>query len=530
MGISLNILKHSAIYSGANSLGKLVGFILLPFYAHIFDTEGYGVIGMLDGSIGLLSILFGAASSNAILRVYHSKDRDPDSCRAVISTSIWLMWLFSLLLIALPLVFSRPLSQLLLASAEYHNAVILALLTFAISMGNKSAENHLIIKQQSIIYSFVGLFRLVFGISLNIYLVIILKIGVIGIFISSFLNALISGIIVHWLALRSNGFSYDKRVGKEVLAMWLPLMPGEFFGYVGRQAERFFVRFLINIQGVGILEMAYKFPPLLGLFIAQPFLLAWRTKSFEIAEENDAPVIMGKMYTNMLFLLTAAGLLLAVTIDELLVLLTPESFWGASRIARIETLTTIVAASNTYFLFGLLHANQPLRITTIQTSMAALKIAISWIFISSLGLQGAALSAIIVQTLTFIWIFSASQSLYRIHVEYGKVASILVCAVIMAFVIEYAQRTNQLIGFDFFSTCVKSTFQFIENSTSTTSGTEHILSTLKEKSNVLAIFFTEAFWASLFGLGIFFVRPSLGRSLLQRFKAMTTKRSEISGK
>ena len=48
MSFTSNIFKHAAVYSGANALGKLVGFILLPFYAHIFDTEGYGIIGMDD--------------------------------------------------------------------------------------------------------------------------------------------------------------------------------------------------------------------------------------------------------------------------------------------------------------------------------------------------------------------------------------------------------------------------------------------------------------------------------------------------
>ena len=40
MSLVRNILKHSMVYSIANVLGRLVGFIMLPFYAHIFETEG----------------------------------------------------------------------------------------------------------------------------------------------------------------------------------------------------------------------------------------------------------------------------------------------------------------------------------------------------------------------------------------------------------------------------------------------------------------------------------------------------------
>lgn len=518
MSIARNIFKHAAIYSGANALGKMVGFILLPFYAHIFDTEGYGVIGMVDGSVGLLSILFGAASHNAVMRIYYAEKRHADVQRAVISTSIRMIWLISSVLVIIPLIFSRALSDLLLANAGYQNAIILSLLTFVFSMGNSGAETYLVIEQRSVAYSLVGLFRMVFGIGMNIILVFILKIGVIGIFLSSFLTAVISGVIVHWLAIRNTGFSYEPKIAREILAMWLPLMPGEFFDYVGRQAERFFVRFMINLEGVGILEMAYKFPPLLGYFISQPFLRAWRTKSFDISGDEDAPLVMGKMFTNMLFLMIAAGLMLIVTIDEVLMLLTPESFWRAANIARIETVTTVIAAANSYFLFGLLHANLPGKITLIKSTMAVLKIALSGIFILYAGLGGAALSALIVQSLTLIWIYQASQSHYRVVLEYGKIISIVSVAIGMGLLIEYAQRTNHLIGYDLVSAAVAGTLDFAVRDS-------HKLGVWAGKIPVLADFLIEAALASLFGVGVFLLRPGLARSLIRR---SSTKVSEES--
>lgn len=513
MNIALNILKHSAVYSGASALGKLVGFILLPFYAHIFETEGYGVIGMVEGSIGLLSILFGAASHNAIMRVYHSRGKDDTSRNLVISTSLWLIWLSSALLVLLPLLFSEALSELLLASTEYQWVLVLGLLTFMIHMGNSAAETHLVITQKSVTFSLIGIARIIVAVSLNIYLVLILKIGIIGIFLSTFITAIMSGAIVHWIAFRDNGARYDSDTARDLSAMWLPLVPGELFDYIGRQAERFFVRFLINIDAVGVLEMAYKFPPLLGYFISQPFLRAWRTKSFEISGEPDAPVVMGKMFTNMIFLMSASALMMIVTIDELLVLLTPESFWPATGIARIEAVTTIFAAANSYFLFGLLHANQPMRITVIKTSMAALKIAISGLLIFNLGLGGAALSALLVQGLTFIWVYHASQGCYRVVMEYSRLMVIVVTAIACGLLIEYAQANGVLPGLETVTTTVDTALH-------AWTGSGDIASAARDKSAVIARLVVEGALASLFFMGVFILRPGLRQMVSRKLAGM----------
>ena len=51
-------MKHAAVYSGAAFAGRMIGFIMVPFYAHVLRGQGYAVIGMLDVGLGfLLSLL-----------------------------------------------------------------------------------------------------------------------------------------------------------------------------------------------------------------------------------------------------------------------------------------------------------------------------------------------------------------------------------------------------------------------------------------------------------------------------------------
>ncbi|BET58370.1 lipopolysaccharide biosynthesis protein [Geobacter sp. 60473] len=419
MGLGRQIFKHTAIYSAATIVGKLASFLMLPFYAHIFQTKGYGVIGMIDASLGILTVLFTGGFQMAILRIYH--EQEDHRKELALGTGVRLVWGLSALTVLLPILFSSPISRIVLGSAEYYPLVCLALVTFVIDVAGQSASTFLIIRQKSLLFSTVGLVRLFLGLSLNIWLVVILQVGLIGVFISSLVSAAVSTLIFHVVALRDHGFGFDRQIAGSLLRFQLPLLPGELVGFLGRQAERVLVRFLIGLEGMGVLEMAYKFAPLLNLLINIPFGRSWRTKSIEIAEQEDAPRVMGEMFTRYLFFMIFVGLVLAVVMQDILELMTPQSFWSAKRIAQVEIVTTILTGCTTFLSFGILYRKETKIFTYVKSVLTPIKIALAFTLISLWGLSGAAYSALIIEAATLVWIFHRSQGLYRIPLEYRRI-------------------------------------------------------------------------------------------------------------
>ena len=88
--------KHAFIYSGASILGKAVGFIMLPVYAHFLRGEGYGIIGMIDVVLSVLTLLIGYGISGALLRYYFEKETVRQK-NVLVSTTIILMFLLALI-------------------------------------------------------------------------------------------------------------------------------------------------------------------------------------------------------------------------------------------------------------------------------------------------------------------------------------------------------------------------------------------------------------------------------------------------
>ena len=79
----------------------------------------------------------------------------------------------------------RPVEPIDSRSAQYYPLHLsLALITFVIDVAGQSASTFLVIKERSVLYSFIGLVRLFLGLGLNIWLIVLLQVGLIGVFIS----------------------------------------------------------------------------------------------------------------------------------------------------------------------------------------------------------------------------------------------------------------------------------------------------------------------------------------------------------
>jgi len=433
-GMVRETFRHAAVYSGANMLGRLVGFIMLPFFAHILRDIGYGVIGMIDASLTLLSSLLGYSFRTAVIRIYH-EEPDPERKRSVAPTATSLVAGILLPLVSLSVLFCRPISALLLGSSEYWHLIILAVTSFYLGMISETAQSILIIQRRSATYSLIGLGRLVVGLSLNILLVVILRWDLLGFFLGGLIAALLTLLVQLWLLRRICGFGFDRELARRLMVFQLPLIPGSIAQFFSRQVERVIVRYRIDLATVGILEMAYKFPVLLNFLVVTPFNQSWGTKSLEIADEADAPARIGQIFTYYLYLMLLGSLILSVNIQTVLKILTPPEFWPAYRITLIETLYVILRGAYVHLCFGILYAKKTAIFARMAMVSSALKVPLSYGMISAWGLYGAAWSGVIVAAIETVWAYLVGRRYYRLQIEWRKVGLIIGAAVVVFMVI-----------------------------------------------------------------------------------------------
>ncbi|PID81396.1 hypothetical protein CSB20_03230 [bacterium DOLZORAL124_64_63] len=427
-------MKHAGIYSTAAMLGKLVGFLMLPFYAHILQGEGYAVIGLLDAGLALIISLLGYGVRGASIRLYHAQE-DPQDKKAVISTGVYLVLVATLLYTVPLMVFSRPLAGLLLDNPDYSRLIIMALVGLVFEMAGQGASCWLLIRSRSIQYTGINLLRLLTGLSLNIWLIVILQMGLDGYFISALVTSVLSNSILMYHAFRGCGARFSKPLAKQILAFLTPLIPGNLVSFASQQAERYLVRFQIDLASVGVLEMGYKFPVIIVQFVTTPFMQSWNTRRFEMADEPGAPVNIGRMFTYYLFLATYIALVMAVVIRPVLVILTPPEFHLAYRVAWAEILALVMAGSYYHLTFGLLYAKDTGTLARIRGWTSVFKVGLSWFFITTFGFAGAAWSGAIIAAVSLFVGYRLSQRRYAIVLEWSKILLITGTALGIFFVL-----------------------------------------------------------------------------------------------
>ncbi|HKK70216.1 MAG TPA: lipopolysaccharide biosynthesis protein [Candidatus Krumholzibacteria bacterium] len=426
-GMIRDTFRHAAVYSVATMAGRIIGFVMLPFYANILRDVGYGVIGMIDASLFLLTSLIGYNLHGAITRIYH-EEPDPAAKPTVVSTGTWLAGLVVLALALVGAVFSKPASTLLLGTPEHWDLICMALVTFVCGMVMQSAMSILIITRRSAIFSMISIVKLVISLSLNIYLIVILRLGLFGYFLAGMISALI-GLAISLVVLKHYcGFRWDRGFARSLYQYQYPLIPGSLTRFGARQAERVIVRYQIDLATVGVLEMAYKFPVLINMLVINPFNKSWGTKALEIADEPGAPRHIANMFVYFFFISTAAFLALAVNIETVLKLLTPPEFWPAARVAQIDAAQVVMSGAALYLGFGLYYAKKTGVLARITIVTSVFKLGLSFVLIGIWGLYGAAWSGLLTALAMAVAQWIHSQRYYRLPIDWGKIVLIAVCA------------------------------------------------------------------------------------------------------
>lgn len=428
--------RHAAIYSAANMLGKLLAFILLPFYAHALGTEGYGIIGMVDAAMALLTSVLAYGSQNAIVRIYHEQ---PEARKALaISTGYWVTFVVALVLTALAMAGSGGLSTVLFGDAGYQGLLCMALLAFFLDMSAQAAAATLIVERKSVQFSLLSLARLLSGLSMNIAFIVICDWGIFGYFLSSVLTSLLSFSLIQHLCFRCVGTAFDVQVARAIVDFQWPLIPGALVSFAARQSERMSLRLFESLEKVGVLEMAYKFPSLISMLIHEPFMNAWNTERLRLAQtgSKEASKKIGDTFTLAWFTLVLAGLLIALGIRDVLIVLTPPAFWEATRIAQIECLTLVLTCAAQHVNLGFLHGKDTRAWARMTSTISVAKIGLSVAFVASMGIWGAAYSAFLAAAVLFFLALRGGQSRYRIQYRSTWNLSIIGLALVLFCIVE----------------------------------------------------------------------------------------------
>lgn len=415
-----NTFKHAIIYGGSGLIAKAVGFIMLPIYANQLHAVGYGILGMIDTVLSVMTLLIGYGISGAMTRFYYETE-DAQYRNTIVSTTIILMLFLVSSVASLPLFFAKQIAWLAFGHQEWAVYIQLAILSFIGSMTAKNAEKFILIQQKSIFYSVISLGRLVLGLSLNIYFIVILEMGVLGFLYSSLIDAFSYTVLMHCIALSKVGIKFEKKIAKEVLAFSLPLLPGYVAMFIRNNANRIILRTSLGLATVGVFEMLFKFVSMIGFLVFEPFFKIWDVKRFEICELDDGPQIIARVFTYHMAVMLFLALLFSLEIPVVLRLLTPPEFWLSGFIVFFAVMSIVLNGAYYHLFFGLHYAKKTSKVSIIQSIVTICNLSLAFPLVLNFDLFGAVLTSLLSVLIQCIITFFIARPYYRIPFEWQKV-------------------------------------------------------------------------------------------------------------
>ncbi len=417
--------KHAAIYSCANILAKLVGFVMLPVYSHYLHGKGYGIIGMIDVFISVLSVFIGYGVSSS-MRVMFFQKKTLEDKNSFVSTALITMMVIVGLVVSPALLFNEAIGNWVLGFDNAGYMIVLAASAFAIDIAGRNAETYILILQRPLFFSSVSLARLVIGLSLNIYLIVYCTMGVYGYLYSTLVTAIIYSLVMHLYVIREVGISFNKGFAAEILRFALPLIPGYVFMALRDNADRVIIRKNLGFTQLGAYEMLFKFLSLLPLFITDPIMKIWGVKRFEIASKDDDLDLVAQVCSLHLFIMLFAGLVLTNEIPVFLKILTPNEFWVSGNLVIVGVVARTIADLKEHFAYGLYQAKATHKVSIVIFWTSIISIVSHLSCITLFGFAGALFGVCIVNIFSCALYHIYSLKYVRVPFEWYKMMLLVV--------------------------------------------------------------------------------------------------------
>jgi O-antigen/teichoic acid export membrane protein len=405
------IARHAGIYAIGNVVRQLAGFVMLPIYTRYLSPADYGAVGLLALALALLEPFFGARLTQAIPRFYFLEQGEKTR-QAVIVSALCLTASVSAITAALIWMFSGPASEVLFGTREYALATALFGLNILTQPIEYSGMTFIRMQQRSVLFLVVSLTKLAVQIGLNLYLVIYLDLGVVGVILSGVIASAAFGAGLTAYTLYYNRPRLDFGIAWKMLIFSWPLWFAGLAGLYTGSSSRFFLRIFGSLESVGLIELGARFASIISLLIWTPFSQHWDVVSYRLYAEKRAEKPFQAAFLIIGCLLLTSGLGISIFSEPVIDLMADAAFDGAAPTVPFLTLAFVFTSLAGFFSFGFLVTDHTRMVSYAQYFMAVVITIFFVLLIPPFREVGAALAQCLAAIATFIFIHKVSRSYF----------------------------------------------------------------------------------------------------------------------
>lgn len=386
------ILKHSAVYGVGQILSRLASFLLLPLYTSYLRPADYGCLAILDLTATLLGTLVGSGMAATANRFHF--DSDDERHRDHVWWTALTLLVAAALVVVVPCWFVRDtLTQLSLGrnqpSGPFYYALVLP--TMCLTALGEFLFQYLRVRKWSGVTVALSLGDLLMRIGLNVYFLVGLHLGMVGILWSNLIVTGTSGLVALGLFIGSRGrYSFRWPLARSLWRFGAPLMVTTTLAIVMYQANRYVLNLYGDLAQVGIYSLAYAIAQGVYGLLANPFTAIWGAVVYEIAAHHNAKAMYHVVFKYYAYVVALLLLGLSLFARPLLALMTAADYSEAAGLIPIICLACFFSSLHTHFSVPALLAKKTVHLMPAVAVAAAFNLAANFLLVPRFGSYGAA--------------------------------------------------------------------------------------------------------------------------------------------
>jgi O-antigen/teichoic acid export membrane protein len=324
------LLKNSTIYALGDILRNVVSFVMLPIYTRYLTPSDYGVVGLIAFAVAIFEAVLGAKLIQAIPKFFHDEKTETGK-NAVISTAFLVTGGISLVTVSMLFLLRHSISEVLFDDAKLGLIVGLCALQILAQTLEYYALLYLRLVDRPITFIAINIAKLILQLSLNIWLIVFLKMGVLGVAVSGLASSTIFAVALSAMVLYKIRVRFNTELAKRMLIFSWPLWFSGLASLYIFASNRYYIRLFDSLDSVGLYELAAKFAGVLALLIWSPFSLYWQTEQFRIIKQTNAQAIFETVFQFLCAMLAIAGLAISIFSAPLIKIMASIDFWGSAQ-------------------------------------------------------------------------------------------------------------------------------------------------------------------------------------------------------
>jgi len=430
------LTKDTAIYGVSTMLGRFLNFILVPFYTNVFLPADYGLVILIYSYIAIFNIVFIYGMDSAFLKYAAFKDIGDEKDN--FSTPFISVFVTSVIFSGLIIILKNPISIFLNLPLEKSYLVVLSSLILFFDSNAVISFLKLRLERKAKLFSIIKILSIFINIALNVYLIVILKWGIDGIFISNLVASLLAFFLLFPTTIKNFKLSFHKKLFQRLLKFGLPYLPAGFGVMLVQVIDVPILQGLTDMRTVGIYKANYKLGIFMMLFVNM-FQYAWQPFFLNNAKEENAKELYSKVLTYFTIVGSTLLVLLSLFISDIVKInfagfsIIGKEYWGGLYIVPVVLLAYLFNGLYVVFSAGIFIEEKSIYAPIVAGLGGLTNVVANYVLIPSLSIMGAALATLASYIMMAIGYYLVTQKYYHIRYEYSKLIKISLSLIIVGF-------------------------------------------------------------------------------------------------